>query len=310
MLVDCAHYKDGRRQHEEPLATGEAAERAAADDSASSGSGLHRPRARRSCAKSPSASDLPPLAVEDAMQAHQRPEVGDYDDGYFLVLHTARYIDETEEVEFGEVSTSSSAPGFVVAVRHGARASYIPRASASSSIPSSSARALGGGAVGRHGQGRRRLRPGRSRGSRTTSRRSRRPSSTARATRRGVSTSCAASCRASTARCTRCCWPRDVLESTHARERPRISACCAPPARREGPPRAGRGGDRNPARRADDASSRPTSRSSRLSRATSCGRSPDGRRSSRCRRSSPRSRDELHAHARARVARRISWRSR
>ena len=64
--------------------------------------------------------NLPPLAVEDAMMdSHQRPKLEDYDDGFFLVLHTARYIDESEEVEFGEVHVFTG-PGYVVVVRHGA----------------------------------------------------------------------------------------------------------------------------------------------------------------------------------------------
>ncbi len=62
--------------------------------------------------------DLPELAVEDAMQAHQRPKLEDYGDGYFLVLHTARYLDDVEAVEFGEVHVFAG-PGHVVAVRHG-----------------------------------------------------------------------------------------------------------------------------------------------------------------------------------------------
>jgi magnesium transporter len=52
------------------------------------------------------------------MQAHQRPKLEDYDDGYFLVLHTARYLDDVEEVEFGEVHVFTG-PGFVIVVRHG-----------------------------------------------------------------------------------------------------------------------------------------------------------------------------------------------
>src|SRR3954451_19887408 len=63
--------------------------------------------------------ELPELAVEDAMQAHQRPKLEDYENGYFLVLHTARYLDDVEEVEFGEVHVFTGS-GFVIVVRHGA----------------------------------------------------------------------------------------------------------------------------------------------------------------------------------------------
>jgi len=117
MLVDCAYYKDGRRQDEDPLKVEEAAERRAGSDGFV-WLGLHDPSpdeladvARR--------FDLPPLAVEDAMHAHQRPKIEDYDSGFFLVLHTARYIDESEEVEFGEVHVFTGSD-YAIVVRHGA----------------------------------------------------------------------------------------------------------------------------------------------------------------------------------------------
>ena len=47
--------------------------------------------------------DLPELAVEDAIQAHQRPKFERYGDTLFVVLKAARYRDEVEEVEFGEL---------------------------------------------------------------------------------------------------------------------------------------------------------------------------------------------------------------
>ena len=43
------------------------------------------------------------LAVEDAVNAHQRPKLERYGETLFLVLRPARYVDETETVEFGEV---------------------------------------------------------------------------------------------------------------------------------------------------------------------------------------------------------------
>jgi magnesium transporter len=57
------------------------------------------------------------LAVEDAIHAHQRPKLERYADTLFVVLRTGRYIDETEEVEFGEVHVFVG-PDFVVTVRH------------------------------------------------------------------------------------------------------------------------------------------------------------------------------------------------
>jgi magnesium transporter len=61
---------------------------------------------------------LHPLAVEDAVEAHQRPKLERYDGTLFVVLRPARYVDETETVEFGEVHVFVG-EDFVVTVRHG-----------------------------------------------------------------------------------------------------------------------------------------------------------------------------------------------
>ncbi|KRE79746.1 magnesium/cobalt transporter CorA [Arthrobacter sp. Soil763] len=57
------------------------------------------------------------LAVEDAISAHQRPKLERYDDNLFTVLRPARYLDETETVEFGELHVFTG-ENFVVTVRH------------------------------------------------------------------------------------------------------------------------------------------------------------------------------------------------
>jgi magnesium transporter len=62
--------------------------------------------------------DLHELAVEDAIKAHQRPKLEVYDDTLFVVLKTARYIDELDEVELGEIQIFVG-DGFIVTVRHG-----------------------------------------------------------------------------------------------------------------------------------------------------------------------------------------------
>lgn len=62
--------------------------------------------------------NLHPLAVEDAIKAHQRPKLELFDDSAFMVLRTARYIQETETVDFGELQVFVGR-GFVVTVRHG-----------------------------------------------------------------------------------------------------------------------------------------------------------------------------------------------
>jgi magnesium transporter len=61
---------------------------------------------------------LHPLAVEDAVKAHQRPKLERYDDSLFLILKTLWYVDEEDAVETGEINIFVG-PDFVITVRHG-----------------------------------------------------------------------------------------------------------------------------------------------------------------------------------------------
>jgi magnesium transporter len=61
--------------------------------------------------------DLPELAVEDAIKAHQRPKFERYGDTLFVVLKAARYLDAAEEVDFGELHLFLGRD-FVITVRH------------------------------------------------------------------------------------------------------------------------------------------------------------------------------------------------
>lgn len=63
--------------------------------------------------------DLHELAVEDAMEAHQRPKLERYGETLFVVLRAARYLDVSEEVDFGELHVFVG-PDFLITVRHGA----------------------------------------------------------------------------------------------------------------------------------------------------------------------------------------------
>ncbi len=78
--------------------------------------GLYRPTAEhlQSLARE---FDLHELAVEDAILAHQRPKIERYGQTLFVVLRAARYLDSTEQVEFGELHLFVG-PDFVVTVRH------------------------------------------------------------------------------------------------------------------------------------------------------------------------------------------------
>jgi magnesium transporter len=63
--------------------------------------------------------ELHPLAVEDAVHAHQRAKLEVHGgDTLFVVLKTARYVDSDELIEIGEVMVFLG-ERFVVSVRHG-----------------------------------------------------------------------------------------------------------------------------------------------------------------------------------------------
>src|SRR5262245_50305352 len=118
MVVDCAHYKDGARQHGGALSPEQAAELARqAGEGEFVWIGIHEPQ--------PGDLDhlaelfgLHELAVEDAHMAHQRPKIEDYDADFFIVLKTAHYHEDREEVHFGEIHVFAGRT-YVITVRHG-----------------------------------------------------------------------------------------------------------------------------------------------------------------------------------------------
>ena len=57
------------------------------------------------------------LAVDDTISAHQRPKLERYREVLFTVLRTARYLDDLEKVEYGELHVFTG-KDFVVTVRH------------------------------------------------------------------------------------------------------------------------------------------------------------------------------------------------
>ena len=74
---------------------------------------------------------LHPLAVEDAVHAHQRPKVEQYGDVLFAVFKTVTYVEHgeltatSEVVDTGEIMVFTG-PDFVVTVRHGRHGSLGP----------------------------------------------------------------------------------------------------------------------------------------------------------------------------------------
>jgi magnesium transporter len=116
MIIDCAHYQDGLRQEDAPVSVADAAARR--DQGGFVWLGLFEPDAAE-LAQVRGAFGLHELAVEDALNRHSRPKIELYDDKVQLViLRTARYDDDAEEVEFGEISMFL-APEFVITVRQG-----------------------------------------------------------------------------------------------------------------------------------------------------------------------------------------------
>jgi magnesium transporter len=67
---------------------------------------------------------LHPLAVEDAVYAHQRPKLEHYDDALFMVLKTGRYVEHeqltatSDVIDTGEVMVFLG-ENYVITVRHG-----------------------------------------------------------------------------------------------------------------------------------------------------------------------------------------------
>lgn len=80
--------------------------------------GLHRPSEAELLSLAVE-FDLHELAVEDALEAHQRPKLERYGDTLFVVLRAARYLDAQEEVDFGELHVFVGRD-FLITVRHGA----------------------------------------------------------------------------------------------------------------------------------------------------------------------------------------------
>ena len=113
--VDNAVYADGRRVLS-PTSLEDTLSGCARFTDSMAWIGLYRPN-EAELAAIQKEFDLHPLAVEDAIGAHQRPKLERYGDTLFVVLRAANYSDEREEVDFGELHLFVG-PNFVVSVRH------------------------------------------------------------------------------------------------------------------------------------------------------------------------------------------------
>ena len=121
-IVDCAVYRDGCRED------GGHSWRDAIDEVERTGQGfvwigLHEPTDEQ-FAGIAERFGLHPLAVEDAVHAHQRPKLEQYEDLLFAIVKTV-YYDDTMPAGTAEVASTGEVmiflgPNFVVTVRHGA----------------------------------------------------------------------------------------------------------------------------------------------------------------------------------------------
>jgi magnesium transporter len=114
-VVDAAIYRDGHRVDTPPTVTA-TIERLREQPGAMAWIGLFRPTEKQFL---PVAEEfgLHEVAVEDAIVAHQRPKLERYGETVFVVLRAATYLDDVEEVEFGEIHVFVGS-NFVLTVRH------------------------------------------------------------------------------------------------------------------------------------------------------------------------------------------------
>jgi magnesium transporter len=115
MILDCAVYENGtRRDGQVEL---ENALEAAQGENAFVWIGLYEPSEEEFAAVARE-FEFHPLAVEDAIHAHQRPKIETYGETMFMVLKTARYVDPTEVITLGDIMLFVG-QDFIVSVRHG-----------------------------------------------------------------------------------------------------------------------------------------------------------------------------------------------
>src|SRR5262245_42603487 len=103
MIVDCAIYTAGRREDVEGDISEALDKNRAAGDESFLWIGLHA-STEQEFAQVSDELGLHPLAIEDAVEAHQRPKLERYGDVLFLVLKTLTYTDETAQIETGEIN--------------------------------------------------------------------------------------------------------------------------------------------------------------------------------------------------------------
>ena len=117
MIVDQAVYRDGQRTSCADLSDELEALRSSGDPRGFLWIGLKDPTDEEFDLVNAELK-LHPLAVEDAIKGNQRPKVELYDNTIFVVLKTLRYLEESSDIETGEVMVFLG-DRFVVTVRKG-----------------------------------------------------------------------------------------------------------------------------------------------------------------------------------------------
>ena len=116
VIVDCAVYESGVRR-EGTLALVEALEAGRSSQDGFVWIGVHEPDAAEFDAMARE-FQLHPLAVEDAIHAHQRAKLEKYGDTLFVVLKATRYVDPEEVIDVSQIMVFMG-DDFIVTVRHG-----------------------------------------------------------------------------------------------------------------------------------------------------------------------------------------------
>ena len=123
MIVDCALYENGERRAGD-LDVADAARAACDDTPGFVWLGVYEPTAEEFDAVRRE-FDLHELAVEDAVEAHQRPKLEVYGETLFVVLKTVRYVDSEEVIRSGQIMLFVN-PTFIITVRHGEASDLHP----------------------------------------------------------------------------------------------------------------------------------------------------------------------------------------
>ncbi|OON74695.1 magnesium and cobalt transport protein CorA [Streptomyces tsukubensis] len=128
-VVNCVPYQKGARQSAD-RSPSESVARIRKADEGFVWLGLHEP-SQEEFAGLAALFDLHPLAVEDAVQAHQRPKVERYGTTLFAVFKTVSYVEHEELTSTSEVVDTGELMvfvgiDFVISVRHGSHGSLGP----------------------------------------------------------------------------------------------------------------------------------------------------------------------------------------